>query len=128
MSNHELDASHPPPTEYDQMGLAEIARISLEFDYATRLRFHDCIFVGDPPSKGYWTVKLGRMALQRDGKWAYHASASHAETESDRRQVQMQRFVTFDEAVRVATRVFGKEPEHAAWVRRCWKAEELARG
>ena len=128
MSSHELDASHPPPTEYDQMSLAEIARISLEFDYATRLRFHDCIFVGDPPSKGYWTVKLGRMALQRDGKWAYHASAGQAETESDRRQVQMQRFVTFDEAVRVATKVFGKEPEHAAWVRRCWKAEELARG
>ena len=127
MSNHELDASHPPPTEYDQMGLAEIARISLEFEYEMRVQSLDGIFVGDPPSRFYWVVKLGRMVLQRDGKWAYHTSAGQAETESDRRQVQMQRFVTFDEAVRVATEVFGKEPEHAAWVRRCWKAEELAR-
>lgn len=93
-----------------------------------RVQSLDGIFVGDPPSRFYWVVKLGRMVLQRDGLWAYHAGAKYAETESDRRQVQMQRFVTFDEAVRVATKVFGKEPEHAAWVRRCWKAEELARG
>jgi hypothetical protein len=128
MSNDELDASHPLPTEYDKMGLAEIARIGLEFEYEIRVRELNCIFVGDPPSRFYWIVKLGRMVLQRDGLWAYYASASHAETESDRRQIQMQRFVTFDEAVRVATKVFGKEPEHAAWVRRCWKAEELTRG
>ena len=128
MSSHGLDASHPSPTEYDRMGLAEIARISLEFEYEMRVQSLDGIFVGDPPSRFYWVVKLGRMVLQRDGLWAYHAGAKYAETESDRRQVQMQRFVTFDEAVRVATKVFGKEPEHAAWVRRCWKAEELARG
>ena len=128
MSSHELDASPPPPTEYDKMSLAEVARLGLEFEYEMRVRELDCIFVGDPPSRFYWVVKLGRMVLQRDGLWAYHAGAKYAETESDRRQVQMQRFVTFDEAVRVATRVFGKEPEHAACVRRCWKAEELARG
>ena len=62
-------------------------------------------------------MKLGRLALCRDGSWAYLTNAKHAENAEDRRFVQMQRFVDFEEAVRVATKFFGKEPEHAGWMR-----------
>lgn len=108
------DLAHP---DFDDKNLSELARVAVEFEYQPRLRESEKLLGGDPPSRVYWTVRLGRMALRRDGEWAYHCRASSAETAEDRRFVQMQRFVDFEEAVRVATKVFGKEPEHAIWAR-----------
>lgn len=112
------DLAFPDFNDKDSL---ELARVAVEFDHQVRLRESEAFLKGDPPSRIYWTVKLGRLALRRDGSWAYLTNAKHAENAEDRCFVQMQRFVDFEEAVRVATKFFGKEPEHAGWMRALFK-------
>lgn len=116
MSNKESAYDRAFP-DFDDKDTRALARIAVEFDHQVRLRECEALLKGDPPSRIYWTVKLGRLALRRDGQWAYLSNAKHAESDEDLRFVQMQRFVDFEEAVRVATAYFGQEPEHAIWMR-----------
>jgi hypothetical protein len=116
------------PEDFDEKNVSELARIAVEFSAQPRLRDHDDLLKGDPPSRTVWTVRLGRLALRRDGKWAYHSRASSDSDDEHLRFVQMQRFVSLEEAARVATEVFGKEPEHAGWMRSLYAEREKDHG
>lgn len=77
-------------------------------------------------SKVYWTVRLGRLALTVDGGWAYWAQATRLGEKKFLKFIRQQRFVDFEEAVRVATEVFGQEPEHVEEMR--WHARQFEKG
>ena len=98
--------------------LDHLARIAVEFEYHLRDRDSEDFLHGDSPSRVYWIVKLGRIAMRRDGRWAYLEDARHCSTKRQFGKIREQRFVSFNEAVRVATSVFGAEPEHAAYMRK----------
>jgi len=102
----------------DSLSMPDAARIAVEFEFHLRSPESEEFLRGDPPSRVYWIVKLGRLALRRDGTWDYLGSARHCRRQKDFEAIRAQRFVNFEEAVRVATSVFGAEPEHAAYMRK----------
>jgi len=102
----------------DSLSMPDAARIAVEFEFHLRSLESEEFLRGDPPSRVYWIVKLGRLALRRDGTWDYLGSARHCRRQKDFEAIRAQRFVNFEEAVRVATSVFGAEPEHAAYMRK----------
>ena len=57
----------------DSLSMPEAARIAVEFEYHLRVRDSEDFLQGDPPSRVYWIVKLGRLALRRDGTFAHGA-------------------------------------------------------
>jgi len=98
----------------DSLSMPDAARIAVEFEWHLRSPESEEFLHGDPPSRVYWIVKLGRLALRRDGTWDYLGSTRHWDFEA----IRAQRFVNFEEAVRAATSVFGVEPEHAGYMRK----------
>lgn len=109
-------AAHPDLSKKPTVN--HLARIAVEFEYHLRDHNSEDFLQGDPPSHVYWIVKLGRLALRRDGSWDYIGSARHCRTKKDFEAIRAQRFVDFEEAVRVATTVFSVEPEHATYMRK----------
>lgn len=93
-----------------------LARLAVEFSYQVWYAEHAELFPR-PASGVYWTVRLGRLALQRNGTWAYHSFLGRDAEKESVDLVRAQRFETFDEAVRAATAMFKQEPEHAAELR-----------
>ena len=115
--NDAFDAAHP---DFDGCSSTALARAAVEFEYQLRLeRCADLFYPDDPPSRFYWTVRLGRLALRRDGSWSYHARAT-SDSARDAESLEFlraQRFVRLEDAVAAATRALGGEPPHAAWAR-----------
>ncbi len=60
-----------------------------------------------PQDRRLWTVRLGRLALQQDGHWAYLGRLQFAMSKRNRSRIKKQRFGSLDEAIRVATKVLG---------------------
>ena len=94
-----------------------LARIALDFEVHLRTSDVEDYLRGDPPSNFYWIVRLGRLTLRRDGGWDYAANARRYQANKDFEALRAHFFVSFEEAVRVATSVFGLEPEGAAGMR-----------
>lgn len=107
MPNNPFDLAHPdiPDT------IADAARLAVEFSYQTWTVNMTGII---PKCRGYWTVTMGRLALCHDHKWRYHEKARGT---SDAEMIRAQRFVDFEEAVKIVTDYFGREPEHAQYMR-----------
>jgi hypothetical protein len=109
-----LEDAYPEiPTSFDGLAL-----VAVEFD-AQPYR-HEGLF--DKPADGVvWTVKLGRLALCRDGTWAYWRRLRDDPSKSAEDEVRDQRFEHFEEAVRVATAALGAEPPHAQYMRTIYR-------
>lgn len=93
----------------------EAARRGLEFSYQLRSSIHDGMFDGEPASRVCWAVRLGRLAVARNGKLVMFARGG--ESKVARILLKAQRFATFDSAVSAAAQLLGGEPEHAAEMR-----------
>lgn len=93
-----------------------LARLAVEFTYQAWSR--DCEdIMPRPPSGIYWTVRLGLLALQTDGTWAYWTRISSMADKAVARSAAKQRFPDFASAVAAAVKVFGMEPDNVAEMR-----------
>jgi hypothetical protein len=107
MSYKEFIRSRPEPIPTDWK---DLARVAIEFTHKL-WRKDECEYLFPQPLNNvYWTIRLGRFALCRDGSWAYWEYL-RTNTKEDLDYVRQQRFETIEEAIAVVTQVFGQTPE-----------------
>jgi len=99
----------------DNANWETLARLAVEFTYERWTSEHTDLFL-QPKDKRYWTVRLGRLALCRDGTWAYWERL-RGDSKKEVAFVRRQRFESLEDAITIATKVFGKTPEHALFQR-----------
>lgn len=85
----------------------DLARLAVEFTHQVWTDESEVLFPR-PLNNVYWTIRFGRFALSRDGSWVYWERLS-ADEKKD--LVRNQRFETIEDAISVATKVFGQIPE-----------------
>lgn len=103
MSEEEITSAQPD--------WGDFARIAVEFTHQRWTSECENLFPC-PLNNNYWTVRLGRLALCRDGTWAFwDRLRSLGNDEESVNFVRNQRFETIEEAIVVATKVFGQTPE-----------------
>jgi hypothetical protein len=101
-------------------GYAGIARLAVEFDCQVWREEHEDLFQ-KPLAGYYWTVRLGRLALCKDGTWTFFTRLRDEHGKRIIAHVRKQRFETLEEAIEIATKVFGKTPEDGVYKRSLYK-------
>lgn len=103
------------PNFPDNASWLRLARLAVEFTYQLWTPECEDLFPR-PKGKRMWTVRLGRLALCRDGTWAYW-DRLRGNGKKELAFIRRQRFELLEDAIAIATKVFGKTPEHAIFQR-----------
>lgn len=89
----------------------KLALLAVEFDRQLWTIEHKELFPC-PPNKIYWTIRLGQLALKRDGNWDWYERIRWDSGKRVVNRVRKQRFETLEDAIDVAKKVFGEIPPH----------------